>query len=199
MELLPSILKLGIAAQAGGAKIVNRMARFLKFVRDHLIRLNRCDGKRDHRGRHILIQEGAGHGVLTADGGCVQTKLCVQCAQQRLEGLAPAGRLISQLLEKLLQRQVGFLVICTGSHDLGHRGNYAGLSAQIGIGGQQLRVTAPGHNAGVIGVLTGQHRQLRCHGLCGGGLVLSTEGHQHRASADGSVEALHQASLGGKA
>ena len=101
MELLPTFLQLAVA-ETGGAEAVDGMARLLELRGDDFIRLQRGNGEGDHRGRHVLIQEGAGHGVLAADGGGSQSQLGIQGAQKGLEGLAPARRLVSQLLEELL-------------------------------------------------------------------------------------------------
>ena len=46
-------------------------------------------------------------------------------------------------------------------------------------------------------MLTGQHRQQRCHSLCGGTLTDTAVGHQEGACADGAVETLHETAAGG--
>ena len=58
------------------------------------------------RGRNIQLLEGAGHAVLTADGGDAEADLCVQCAQQSGQRLAPALRGSAKALEVLLEGQV---------------------------------------------------------------------------------------------
>ena len=195
VEFLPGGLH-GIVAAA--VEEVHRVSGFLEFPRNDFACLQGGDGERNQGGGHVLIEERAGHGVLAADGRGIQVELGIQRAKQCLEGLAPTLRLISQLLEELLQGQVSLFVVRTGGHDLGHGGNHRGLGSQIGVGTQQVGITAPGHDAGGVGVLTGQHRQLGGHGLSRGGLVLAAEGHEKTARADGSVEPLHKASLGGK-
>ncbi len=56
-----------------------------------------------------MIFKRAGHGVLAADGGDAQLQLGVQRAQQGGEGLAPALGSVAQLLEVLLEGEVGVL------------------------------------------------------------------------------------------
>ena len=74
------------------AEEVHRVPSRLELGRQHLVGLQRGNGKGDQRGRHVQIHEGAGHGVLAADGGGAQLQLGVQRAQQGGEGLAPAVR-----------------------------------------------------------------------------------------------------------
>ena len=64
---------------------------------------------KDQRGRYVQIQEGAGHGVFTANGGGAQLQLRVHSAQQSREGFAPALRLIAELLKELLEGEINFL------------------------------------------------------------------------------------------
>ena len=173
------------------------MACGLELGADDLICLHRADGEGDQRGRHILIHEGAGHGVLTADGGSTQLQLGIQCAEKGGKGLAPADRLGAQTLEELLEREVGLGVIGTGGNQLCHGGVDCAVSAVVGRGGQRLGIAAPSHQAALLGVLTGQHRQQRCHRLCGGTLTDTAVGHQEGACADGAVETLHETAAGG--
>ena len=175
------------------------MTRGLKLRGEHLARFQRRDGKGDERGRHIEIEERAGHGVLAADGGSAELKLGVHRAEQGGKGLAPALRLGTQLLEKLLEGEVGFLVVGTGGNELRHRGVDRVVCADVGIGTRLLRVAAPGHDAGLIRLLTGQDREHGSHRLRGGALRPAAVRHQDRARADGAVKALHETAAGGAA
>ena len=195
MESLPGVLQAFIGAV--GAEAVDTVPLFLEFIGNNLLSFQGSNGEGDHRGRHVLVQEGAGHGVLAADGRGIQAQLSRQRAKQRLEGLAPPFGISSQLFKEFLKGQIGLLVVRTGGNDLRHGGNDAHLGSHKGIGAEQLRITAPGHDAGGIGLLPGQHRQLGRHCLGGGCLVSAAEGHQQAARANGGIEPLHQAPLGG--
>ena len=96
------------------------MARLFELRGEHLARFGGGDGERDQGGRHVLIQEGAGHGVLAANGRAVQPQLGVQRPQQGLEGLAPARRVLAQLFKILLEGQVSLPVVRARRHQLGH-------------------------------------------------------------------------------
>ena len=58
-----------------------------------------------------------------------------------------------------------------------------------------IRITAPAKDTGLVGLLSGQYRQYRSHGLGRCQLTLATEGQSHRTCADGRVKALNKASL----
>ena len=116
---------------------VHRVARLLKLGGEHLPGLHRGDGEGDHRGGHVQIQEGAGHGVLAADGRRPQLQLGVQGTQQGGEGLAPPLRLGAQFLKELLQGEIGGFVVRAGGHQLGHRGVHRAVGAGIGIRGRR--------------------------------------------------------------
>ena len=101
VEPLPGVLQRFIAAVLN-PEIVDGVTGLLKLIGDDFLCLQRRNGKGDHRRRHILVEEGAGHGVLAADGSGAQMQLGIQCTQQGLKGLAPALGLVSQLFKELL-------------------------------------------------------------------------------------------------
>ena len=173
-------------------KHIHRVARLLEFGGEHVRCLHRGDGKGDEGGGDVQVQEGAGHGVLAADGRRTAVgQLGVQRPQQGGEGFAPALRVVPQLLEELLEGEVGLFVVRPRRRELGQGEGDAGPGPGEGVGGQQLRVAAPGHHAGLVRLLPRHGGQQRRHGLGGGGLCLAAEGHEHRARADGAVEPLH--------
>ena len=91
-----------ILCAAVGLEEVHRVARFLELGGNHLSRLNGGDGEGDQRGGHVQVQEGAGHRVLAADGRRAVVHLGLHGPQEGGEGLAPAVRVLAQLLEVLL-------------------------------------------------------------------------------------------------
>ena len=194
VELLPG----GLAGlRIAGTEEVNGMARGLELGGEDLFCLHGGDGEGNEGGGHVLVQEGAGHGILAADGGHPQLQLGVQSAQQGGEGLAPALRLVPQLLKELLKGQVGLFIIGAGGHNLGHGGIDGVVGPLVGIGGQGLRVTTPGHDAGLVSLLAGQDGEQGGHGLGGGALGLAAEGHQDAARPDGAVKPLGQSPAAG--
>ena len=74
---------------------VHRVSGGLKFRCQHLSALYRSNGKGDQRRRNIPVHEGAGHGVLAADGCSTQIHLRLQRPQQRGKGLSPAKGFVS--------------------------------------------------------------------------------------------------------
>ena len=173
------------------------MPRLLELGGEHLTRLDGRDGEGDQRGGHVQIVEGARHGVLAADGGAAQLQLGVQGPQQGGEGLAPAGGLVPQLLKELLEGQIGLPVVRAGGHQLGYGGVDRVLCPLVGVGGQGLGVAAPGHDAGLAGLLLRLHGEEGGHDLGRGALGLAAEGHEHAARADGAVKPLGEAAAGG--
>ena len=173
------------------------MPRLLELGGEHLTRLDGGDGEGDQRGGHVQIVEGARHGVLAADGGAAQLQLGVQGPQQGGEGLAPAGGLVPQLLKELLEGQIGLPVVRAGGHQLGYGGVDRVLCPLVGVGGQGLGVAAPGHDAGLAGLLLRLHGEEGGHDLGRGALGPAAEGHEHAARADGAVKPLGEAAAGG--
>ncbi|MDU4248924.1 MAG: hypothetical protein E7I19_17160, partial [Thomasclavelia ramosa] len=87
-------------------------------------------GEGDQRRRHVEILERTGHGVLAADGAGAQVHLGHQRAEYGGRRLAPAFRLVAQLLEVLLEAQVGLLMLEAGRDQLGQRLDHG----QVGAG-----------------------------------------------------------------
>ena len=171
----------------------HRALRLLEFGGHHLVCLADGRGEGDQRGRHIQLLEGAGHAVLTADGGDAEADLCVQCAQQSGQRLAPALRGSAKALEVLLEGQVGVLIAEAGGHQLGHTLDDGHPCAHILVGAHEVGVVAPCHAGAGAGLAV--HRQLCHHGVLRGELVGTAEGHEHGSSTDGGVEPLRKALL----
>ncbi len=152
-------------------------------------------GKADQGGRHVQVLEGAGHGVLAANGANAQVHLGHEGAQDRGRGLAPALGLVAELLEVLLEGQVHVLVPEACRDQLGHGLDDGQVGARELVGGTEVGVEAPGH-AGHRGGLA-LNGQLGHHGHAGRELVPAAKGHEHRGRADGGVKALREALVGG--
>ena len=152
-------------------------------------------GEGDQRRRHVEILERTGHGVLAADGAGAQVHLGHQCAEHGGRRLAPAFRLVAQLLEVLLEAQVGLLMLEAGRDQLGQRLDHGQVGAGELVLGHDVRVEAPRHRRSGGGLA--EHRQLGDHGHVRGELTLAAERHEHGARADGGVEALRKALVGG--
>ena len=179
-----------------GAEDVDPVSRLFKLGGKDFAGLDGSDGKGDEGGGHIQVQEGPGHGVLTADGGGPQLQLGVQGPQQGGEGLAPPRRLVPQLFKEFLEGEIGFSVVGARGHQLGHRGIDRAVSPGVGVGAHLVRVKGPGHHAGLLGLPARLHGEEGGHGLGGGPLTSAAEGHQHAARADGAVKPLGQAPAG---
>ena len=109
--------------------------------------------------------------------------------------LAPAFRLVAQLLEVLLEAQVGLLMLEAGRDQLGQRLDHGQVGAGELVLGHNVWVEAPRHSRSGGGFA--EHRQLGDHGHVRGELTLAAERHKHGARADGGVEALRQTLVGG--
>ena len=167
--------------------------RLLELGGDDAAGLADGGGEGHQRGRHIQLLEGAGHAVLTADGGDAEADLRVQCAQQSGQRLAPALRGSAKALEVLLEGQVGVLIAEAGGHQLGHTLDDGHPCAHILVGAHEVGVVAPCHAGAGVGLAV--HGQLCDHGVLGGQLACAAEGHQHGGRADGGVEPLRKALL----
>ena len=152
-------------------------------------------GKGHQGGGDVQVLKGAAHGVLAADGGDLQLLLGPVGPQEGGQRLAPAVGILPQLLEVLLEAQVGLLQIGTGGHQFGHRLDDRQVGPVVGALLGDIGVIAPGHQGAGVGLpfLPGD---LVDHGLGGGELILATEGHEDGAPADGGVKPLRQAPLG---
>ena len=95
------------------------MPRLLELGGQDLAGLDGGNGEGDEGGGHVQVVEGAGHGVLAADGRPAEVQLGLQSAQQGGEGLAPALRLAAQLLKELLEGEVGFFIVPAGGCHFG--------------------------------------------------------------------------------
>ena len=104
------------------------MSRLLELGGEHLPGLHRGDGEGDHRGGHVQIQEGAGHGVLAADGRHAQAQ-----GEQGQELAPPTaveeqGQIQGQEHLQLLGKIIG--VVEEGVHPARH----AGVDAHVLLG-----------------------------------------------------------------
>ena len=78
------------------------VAGSLKLVGDYIVHLGSGNRKGDQCRWNVDVLEGAGHRVLTADGGGAELKLRVQRTEERGKRLAPAHGLIAELFKKFL-------------------------------------------------------------------------------------------------
>ena len=152
-------------------------------------------GEGNQRWRHVEILERAGHGVLTADSTGAQINLGHQRTEHGGRRLAPAFRLVAQLLEVLLEAQVGLLMLEACRDQLGQRLDHRQVCTGELVLGHNVWVEAPRHSRSGGGLA--EHRQLGDHGHVRGELTLAAERHKHGARADGGVEALRQTLVGG--
>ena len=98
------------------------MAGCLELGRDQTGRVLRRDGEGNERGRHVHVIEGAGHGVLAADGARGPAPAAPSNAPSRAaQRLAPALRVLAQALEVFLEGQVGGLEVAACGDELGDR------------------------------------------------------------------------------
>ena len=88
------------------------------------------------------------------------------------------------------------MIIGARGDDFGDRGVDRAVRARIRVGAQGVGITAPGHNAALLGRLPRQHGQQRRHRLRGGALRLAAKRHEQRERTDGRVEALGQSTAG---
>ncbi len=88
--------------RVAAAEAVHRVSRLLELRRDNFPRLNGGDSEGDQGRGDIQVQEGAGHGVLAADGRRAEVHLGLHGPQEGHKGLAPAVRVAPQLLEVFL-------------------------------------------------------------------------------------------------
>ncbi len=188
-------------AQAGSQSILagdphQVIAGGLQLRRGHPVDMADGRGEGHERRRHIQILEGAGHGILAADGAHAEIDLGHKGAEHGRHGLAPALRILAQLLEVLLEGEVHVRPLEARGHELRHGIEHGHVGARIGVERRQVGVEAPGQ-ARHRGGGPAQHRQLRHHGQSRGQLTGTAEGHEHRGGADGGVEALHEALVAG--
>ena len=133
-----------------------------------------------------------GHGVFAADGRNAKADLCVQRTEQSTQRLAPAHGVVAKALKIFLEGQVSMVGFQARCHKLCHTFHHGEIRAVIRALLTDKRVKAPRHCRTCFRFAV-RHRQLCHHGLRGGHLRFSAEGHQHGACADGGVEALRKA------
>jgi hypothetical protein len=83
-------------------------------------------------------------------------------AEQRRRRLAPALGLVAELLEVLLEREVGVLVAEARRHELGERLDHGQVGARVGVCRGEVGVEAPRHAGAGRGLAL--HGQLGSHG-----------------------------------
>ena len=64
----------GIDREDGIVAIKPSGVDYAKLTPEDIVLVDRGNGEGNQGGRNVLVQEGTGHGVLTADGGSVQTQ-----------------------------------------------------------------------------------------------------------------------------
>ena len=183
--------------RGGAVKQDNRMVSLLEFRGQYFCCQQRGDRERDQGRRDILVQERTGHRVLAADSRCLQFHLGIQGTQQGAERLAPALRLIPQLLKEFLEGQIDLLPVGPGRDQLGRRDIHVVVGPLVRVHAHLIRVKAPGHDAGLFGLLIRLDREQRSHDLCRGSLQPAAERHQHCHGPDRIVKPLGQALAAG--
>ena len=152
-------------------------------------------GEGDQGRWNVKLLEGAGHGILAADRARAQIHLSHQSTQHGGHRLAPAFRLVAQLLEVLLEAQICILMLEAGGHQLGQRLDHGQVRARELVLLHNVRVEAPRHRGS--GGSLAEHRQLGDHGHVRGQLLPTAERHEHGACTDGGIEAFGKALVGG--
>ena len=175
------------------------MRKALELGGDGAGRLAHGDSEADQGRRNVelagLVLKRTAHGVLAADGAGTQVDLGHKGAQDGCHGLAPALGLGAQTLEVLLEGEVGALVLKACGHELGDGLDHGQVGARKLVGLHQIGVKAPCHSARRGGLTV--HGELGDHGRARGELRLAAKGHEHGRGADGGVEALGKALVGG--
>ena len=171
------------------------MPRLLRFRGKDIPRLRHGDGEADQGRGDIQPLKGAAHAVLAADGPDAQIHLGPKGAQEGRQGLAPAAGIPAGLREIFLEGEIHILKGGAGSDQLRHRFHHRQIGPVVGALFHDEGIIAPGHEGAVVRMLR-FHTDLLDHGLDRGQLVLSAEGHQHRAGADGGIKALREPPAG---
>ena len=175
-----------------GLRIDHLIACRLHLRRQHILRMRSCDCQRNQRGRHVHFAKGTRHGVLASNRSQSQLPLCLVCAQQRRQWLAPA-LLGTHSLKIFLEGEVDLMIISACGYDSRYRLDHRIHRPMIGTPAGNIGVIPTGHHGHGCG-LSG-YRQLGYHGLNRRHLILAAIGHQHRRSADTGIEHLYQALL----
>ena len=154
-----------------------------------MVRLHDIDSEGGQRRRHVDVLEGAGHGILAADGRNLQRVLCPKGAEQGREWLAPMRRVLAHALEILLEREADALRMAAQGDHFGRGGHDRIDRAMERTPGHAVRIETKGHGRRRIplGML---HRDLRDHALGRRHLPATTKGHEHGVAADGRIETL---------
>ena len=184
--------------EVGRPQPADRVPRFLQLGTDNLPGFAGGHREGHQGGRHVQVLEGAGHGVLAADGRHAQIHLGGEGAKQGRRGLSPALGIAAGLFKVLLEGEVDVFKGRAGGDELAHRLHHRRVGAVVGALGGEIGVVAPGHEGAAVGVAVLQG-DLVHHGLDGRALELSAEGHEHRARADGGVKPLGKTLAGAEA
>ena len=171
------------------------MTRALEFRSYKILRVVDRDGEGNECRRNVDMLEGAGHRVLSSDRRDAELALSLQSSEQSRHRLAPALRVVSRLLEILLESEIYIMVISSRRDELCRGLDDRKDSAVIRALRRQERVEAVCHERGRVG-LAGEHRDLRRHVLRFGDLVLSAVRHHDGARADRAVKFLDKSALG---
>ena len=174
---------------------IHAAVRLLEFRRNYAVGLFGSHRERYQRRRNVNILEGSAHGVLSSYGTDFQSHLSVQSSQKGCKRLSPLLRVLAQLLEVFLERQVHVLESRSLSYQLGNRLYYGQISAVVRALLHYERIVSPRHKAASV-CIAFLHGNLVYHGLYRRSLVLSAERHKYRSRSYGGVESFRQSSLG---
>ena len=188
-----------VLAIGGGGDADDAVREALELGGDGAGGLAHGDGEADQGRRNVelagLVLKRTAHGVLAADGTGTQVDLGHKGTQDGCHGLAPTLGLGAQALKVFLEGEVGALVLKAGGNELGDGLDHGQVGACKLVGLHQVGVEAPCHSARRGGLAV--HGELGDHGRARSELRLATKGHEHGRGADGGVEALGKALVGG--
>ena len=102
-------------------KFHDLIAALLEFRCNNILLFCHIHCKGNKGCRYMDIIEGAGHGVLTADGWQSETDLCCVCTEKRAHRLAPALCILSHTFEVFLECETNLTKITACCHNLSNR------------------------------------------------------------------------------
>ena len=168
-------------------------ARFFKHVRDESARLCGRERKGDQRGRNVDMLKSAAHAVFPADGAKPQPDLRVQRAEQRGQRNAPAGGILPEAHEKLLEGQPDLVIIASRSDQFCDRSHDAVNCPRKRARAHQRRAVSVGGNCGDVCL---SPAYLRRHRDGGSELPPAAERHIDAARTDRRIEHLRKSLFG---
>ena len=179
----------------GGFEPYNGIARFFKFRGNNLARGESGHSEGHQCGRNVNLLEATAHRVLTANCRHTKTHLRTVCTEQRRKRNAPTLGILAGFCEVFLEGQIYVFKGSACSNQLGNRFHNGKICAVIRCFFCDKGIIAPCHRRAILGdALKGGNAVD--HGLNRRKLLLAAKRHQHRARADGAVEAFGKAALG---